>query len=134
MAAQGPQSWGKAADPVSVMGLHELEQHQEEDMGEEGQGIFPELADFYKSMGNPEGAPERSVKFKRVKYDYFNLMVPEHKDRLETLTTRLANGEGCVICREEATFTKEGHYIVIIKWAEYELVDPTPVSSSDAES
>ncbi len=130
-------SWGQGVDPTSVFGQSSFEEAlAESGEQEEGQGLYPELEDFMKSFGGTpaSGEGDPAVKFKAVHYDCFNIMMSEQKARLEELSTRLAQGEDCILCNEETTFTKEGYYVVVIKWAEYSLEKPQePVHDAKAE-
>ena len=52
-------------------------------------------------------------------YRIFNLCNEEHVKKAEEIMTHVINGEWALL-REETAFTKDGEYLVALKWAEPE--------------
>ena len=128
-----PTSWGKGVDPVSVLG----EQNLKEAMGQEepeGQGLYPELEEFITSMSGPPEASQVPFEWTQLHYDVFNVMSAADKQRLEQLATRLAKGQDCIMCKEDTFFTKEGQYLVVLKWAEYDAKGNKDAGSTSGSS
>jgi hypothetical protein len=110
------------------------EQNLQEAVGEEsdeGQGLYPELEDFLTSMSGPKETAQPPLEWKKVHYDIFDAHT--QKQPLEELSTRLAKGEDCILCNEETFFTKEGRYMVVLKWAEYKVKGANDAGSTSAQ-
>lgn len=59
-------------------------------------------------------------------YRVFNLSNETHVSKVEEIMTAVINGEWFLL-REEVTFTKDGEYLVALKWAEPpDLEKPKP--------